>query len=368
MNNKIKIPIAKPYLDDSDKKIISSVLDSDFLSGGPYLKKFEEKFAEFIKTPFSCAVSSGTAGLHLAVKALGIGPGDEVITSPFSFIASSNCILYEKAKPIFVDIDEDTFNINPEKIEMAITEKTKAILVPHIFGQAAEMDKIMSIAQKHRLMVIEDACESLGALYRKIPVGSFGNVGVFAFYPNKQMTTGEGGMVVTNSQKVDRLCKSLRNQGRSKGDKWLESKILGYNYRLDEMSAALGISQLKKLNWMIKERRKIANLYNKELSVAKGIKIPHIALNRTHTWFVYVIKIFNGKRDLIMKRLSAKGVQTRNYLPVIHLQPFMQKMFGYKHGSFPIAEKISRETLALPMFIGLQKEAIKYICDEIKKN
>jgi len=363
----IKIPIAKPYIDVDDKDSVLKVLESDFLSGGPNLSRFEKNFAKFLDIPFACAVSSGTAGLHLAVKTLGIDDGDEVITTPFSFIASSNCLLYERARPVFVDIEETTFNIDPKKIEATVTKRTKAILVVHIFGQTAQMDEILKIAKKHNLMIIEDACESLGATYKGKMAGTFGDLGVFAFYPNKQMTTGEGGMIVTRFKKHLNLCKSLRNQGRNEDDKWLESEILGYNYRLDEMSAALGISQLKKLNWMIEERREIARQYNKQLANMQWVKTPNVGIDRTHTWFVYVIRVTNGKRDAVVKRLFKKGIQTRNYLPSIHLQPFMRKMFNYNDGDFPISEKVSSETLALPIFVGLKAKDIKYVCDEIRK-
>lgn len=365
--DKIKIPIARPYIDDGDRHEVMSVLKSHTLSQGPYLLEFEKNFAKFVGSSGGCAVSSGTAGLHLAVKALGIGDGDEVITSPFSFVASSNCLLYERAIPVFVDIEETTFNIDQKKIEAAITKKTKAILVVDIFGQTAQMDKITEIARKHNLKIIEDACESLGAKYKGKDAGTFGDVGVFAFYPNKQMTTGEGGMIVSNSENLLGLVKSLRNQGRSEGDRWLESEILGFNYRLDEMSAALGVSQLKKLPFMIEGRIRVAESYNQGLAGVDWIKTPGIGSDRTHTWFVYVIRVGNGKRDILIKRLAEKGIQTRNYLPSIHLQPFMKKVFGFKKGDFPICEKISSETLALPIFVGLSSKDIKYVCDEIKK-
>lgn len=363
----IKIPIAKPYIDDADRKMVASVLQSDSLSNGPYLEKFERNFADYLNSRFACAVSSGTAGLHLAVKALGISNGDEVITSPFSFIASSNCLLYERAKPVFVDIEETTFNINPEKIEAAITNKTKAILLVHIFGQTGQMDKILKIAKKYNLKILEDACESLGATFDDKMAGTFGKIGVFAFYPNKQITTGEGGMIVSDNEKLIRFCKSLRNQGRAEGDEWLESEILGYNYRLDEMSASLGVSQLGKIDFLIEERRKVANMYTRELSSIKWLLTPKIGKERTHTWFVYVIRVTNGKRDVIAKKLAQKGIQTRNYLPPVHLQPFMSKMFEYKKGDFPVSEKVSSQTLALPIFVGLRAKDIKYICDEIRK-
>lgn len=369
----IKIPLSRPYIDNKDRKAVDAVLRTDFLSLGPKLVEFEDNFATYIGIEGSCAVSSGTAGLHLAVKALGIGIGDEVITSPFSFIASSNCLLYEGAKPVFVDIDETTFNMDPTKIESVITKRTKAILVVHIFGQTAQMDQIMEIAKKHNLKIIEDACESLGARFKGKVAGTFGDLGIFAFYPNKQMTTGEGGMIVSNSKKLLSVVKSLRNQGRVESkkqsfssNKWLKSEILGYNYRLDEMSCALGISQLKKIKFMIGQRRRVASTYNRVLSGLQWILQPQIGTERTHTWFVYVVRITNGKRNLIINKLAKKGIQTRNYLPVIHLQPFMKKMFGFKKGDFPVCEKISSETLALPIFVGLSTKDIKYVCDEIK--
>lgn len=369
-----KIQIAKPYIDDSDKKAVLDVLESGWLSLGPKYKQFEKDMASYVGSKYSCAVSSGTAGLHLAVIALGLKEGDEVITSPFSFVASSNCLLYEKVKPVFVDIEEETFNLDPEKIEAAITKKTKAILVVHIFGQSSRMDKIMKIAKKYKLKVIEDSCESLGASFKGKMTGTFGDIGVYSFYPNKQMTTGEGAVIVTDSKKLYELCDSLRNQGRglreSKKGKdwdWLMSERIGYNYRMDEMSAALGITQLEKIEWMINERRKIVGLYEKYLNEIKNIMIPTIGEERTHTWFVYVIRILNGKRDKLMHDLTLSGIQVRPYLSVIHLQTFMKKMFGYKKGDFPIAEKISSQTLALPFYIGLNEEEITLIAKEIKK-
>lgn len=263
---KIKIPLSKPYIDKSDRTGVDEVLKSGILSLGPRLKKFEQDFASYLGVKYSCGVSSGTAGLHIAVKALGIRKGDEVITSPFSFIASSNCLLYEGIKPVFVDIEEKTFNIDPSKIEKAITKKTKAILVAHIFGQSADMDSILEIAKTYKLKIIEDACESVGSTYKDKKTGSLGDVSVFAFYPNKQMTTGEGGILTTNSESIYKLALSLRNQGRSLKNDWLTHERLGYNYRMDEMSASLGITQLKKLDWMIQEKEKIANLYFKHLS------------------------------------------------------------------------------------------------------
>lgn len=368
MKNKPKfIKVAAPYIDKEDIAGVVDVLKSGWLSLGPHYQAFEKKMAAYVGQTYACTVSSGTAGLHLAVIALGLKEGDEVITSPFSFIASSNCLLYEKVKPIFVDIEEKTFNIDPEKIQKAITKKTRALLPVHIFGQPAQMDQIMTTARKYKLRVIEDACESLGSDFKSRKSGTFGDVGVYAFYPNKQMTTGEGGMVVTNSKKIYDLVSSLRNQGRGEGSDWLDHVRLGYNYRMDEMSAVLGATQLKKLDWMIEKKRQIVKWYEDFLGETKNIILPKVGDDRTHTWFVYVIRITNGKRNEVYEKLNKKGIQVKTYLPVIHLQPFMKKMYGYKKGDFPVAELVSSQTLALPFYIGLTKKEVGYIAQEIIK-
>lgn len=368
MSKKSFIQIAKPYINKKDRDGVMSVLQSGYLSLGPKYQEFERNMARFVGAKYASAVSNGTCGLHLAVKALGLKKGDEVITSPFSFISSSNCLLYEGIKPVFVDIDENTYNMDPKKIEKAITKRTKAILVVHIFGQSADMTEILRIAKKHNLKIIEDACESLGSKYKGKATGTLGDVGVYAFYPNKQMTTGEGGIIVSNSRQIIDLCNSMRNQGRNKEGSWLIHERIGYNYRMDEMSASLGVTQLEKLQWMIGKKRKIVNWYNSYLNKISNISIPKIGKNRTHSWFVYVIRITNGKRNSTLNKLQKKGIQTKPYLPVIHLQPFMKKMLHYKKGDFPIAEKVSSETLALPFFIGLTKKQIAYISDSVIKS
>ena len=363
-------PVARPYITAEDKKSVLAVLNTDNLSLGPKYREFEKKFARKIGVKYACAVSSGTAGLHLALLASGIGAGDEVITTSFSFVASANTILYVGAKPIFVDIDPATYNLDASKIEAKITKKTKAILAVHIFGQPCEMDPIRRIAKKYKLQIIEDACESISATYKGKQTGTFGTAGIFAFYPNKQMTTGEGGMIVTNNKKIYEMCDSLRNQGRPKNDQWLDHKYLGYNYRLDEMSAALGISQLKKLDFMIKERRKIAGWYNEILKSESGlIQAPATAVKNTHSWFVYVVKIKNKKinRDELIKSLKKSGICARPYLPSIHLFDFYKKKFGYKLGDFPVAEEISAYGLALPIYLGLTKSDCLYIINKLKK-
>ena len=363
-----KYPIAKPYIADSDRKAILRVLCTDHLSLGPKYVEFEKKFAKKIGTKYACTVSSGTAGLHLAMVAAGIGLGDEVITTPFSFVASANCILYVGATPIFVDVDPRTFNIDPKKIEEKITKKTKAILVVHIFGQSADMDPIMRIARKHKLKVIEDACESIAAKYKGKNTGTFGESAVFAFYPNKQMTTGEGGMLVTNDQKIYKLCSSLRNQGRAENMQWLDHQYLGYNYRMDEMSAALGLAQLTRLDYMIRQRSIISGLYNKYFSKYSDlIQVPQVARNNTHTWFVYVIRIKTSKikRDNLIGLLAKQGISTKPYLPSIHLFSFYKDKFGFKKGDFPVSESVSDSSLALPFYIGLKEPDIKYIANKV---
>lgn len=359
--------VAKPSIQKEDIGEVVSVLKSGQLSLGPKHLEFEKLFAKKIGAKYAVAVSSGTAGLHLVMLAAGIGEGDEVITSPFSFVASANCILYVGAKPIFVDVDPETFNIDPEKIEEKITKKTKAILVVHIFGQPADMDPILKIAKKHKLKIVEDACESVLAEYKGKKVGTFGESTVFAFYPNKQMTTGEGGMITTNSEKVYKLCKSLANQGRTDNMQWLDHEYLGYNYRMDEMSAALGLSQLRYLPFFIKERRKIAKWYNQCLEQHRDlVEVPAIAPSNTHTWFAYVVKLKEARyRGAVINALNKVGVASKVYLPSIHLFNFYKKRFGYKKGDYPISEDISASSLALPFYVGLTKKDIKYISNRL---
>ncbi|OHA42086.1 MAG: hypothetical protein A3H68_03215 [Candidatus Taylorbacteria bacterium RIFCSPLOWO2_02_FULL_46_40] len=361
-------PIARPLISKTGERGVLGVLRSGCLSLGPKLEEFEYKFKKMVGTKYACAVSSGTAGLHLTMIAAGIGPGDEVITSPFSFIASSNAVLYVGAKPVFTDIDPVTYNMDPSKIEEKITPKTKAILVVHIFGQSAAMSPIIKIAKKHKLKIIEDACESILATYKGKNVGTFGESAVFAFYPNKQMTTGEGGMIVTNSKKIYKLCSSLRNQGRSSNIQWLDHKYLGYNYRMAEMNAALGISQLAILGSLIEKRRKVAKLYERYLQKFAGmVELPAVAKDNTHSWFVYVVRVKNPKikRNNLIKLLAERGIATKPYLPSIHLFSFYKELTGHRKGDFPISEMISDTSLALPFYPGLGENDVKYICRNV---
>ncbi len=365
------IPLSSPDITQKEVETINQVLSTPFLSIGPKIKEFEQKIAYFVGTKYAVAVNSGTSGLHLCVRSLDIKDGDEVITTPFSFIASANCILFERAKPVFVDIDENTLCIDVNKIEEKITKKTKAILPVHIFGHPCQMDKIMEIARKYNLKVIEDACESIGAGYKEKKVGSFGNCGVFAFYPNKQITTAEGGMIVTDNEEIAKLCQSMRNQGRDEGDAWLSHSRLGYNYRMSELSAALGVTQMERVEELLEKRKRVAEFYNEKLSKIEGIKIPYVSPEVKISWFVYVIRLDEKRfsredRDEIIQQLKQKGINCRDYFPPIHLEPFYVKMFGYKKGDFPVTERISDTTIALPFYNNLTERQTDYICENLK--
>lgn len=366
-------PLAKPHIGKEEERTVLKTLRSGVLSMGKNISAFEKAFAEFVGTKYAVAVSSGTAGLHLALIGAGIGPGDEVITSPFSFVASANAILYVGATPVFADIDPQTYNIDPRNIESKITSRTKAILIVHIFGQSADMNPIFALAKKRKLKIIEDACESVGATYtvgkggKARMVGTFGESGVFAFYPNKQMTTGEGGMIVTNSKKLDALFRSLRNQGRGENMQWLSHERLGYNYRMDEMSAALGLVQLRKIRFLIHERQKVAGWYHRLFSrETRDIRPLTVAHGNTNTWFVYPVLLPRKvSRDRVIRRMEKRGISTKPYLPSIHLFGFYKKRFGFKKGDFPISEEISERVLALPFYIGLIKKDTEYIVNTL---
>jgi len=361
------IPVSKPDIREEDINAVVEVLKSGRLSLGPKLKEFEDNFKDLIGTKYAIAVNSGTSGLHLCMKSLNLKKGDEVITTPFSFISSANCVLYEGAKPVFVDVDDKTFNIDVNQIEKKINEKTKAILPVHVFGHPCDMKEILRLSDKYNLDIVEDACESIGSAYNGRKVGTFGRASVFAFYPNKQMTTGEGGMICTNSQRVYNLCKSLRDQGRTDSGQWFSHDYLGYNYRLNDMSCALGVSQLKRFNDLIKERKKLANLYNDLFSDICGLVPPYVENYADHSWFVYVVKLDKHiNRDKLILVLNRKGVQTRPYFPAIHLQPLYKSMFGYKEGVFPITERLSQSSLALPFFVGLSEDDVHNVYKEIK--
>jgi len=318
-------------------------------------------------------VSSGTAGLHAAVIAAGIQDGDNVITTPFSFVASANCILYERANPIFVDIDSETLNIDPERIEDKVKEiratgrEVKAILPVHIFGQPCDMDPIMEIAERYGLVVLEDACEAIGAEYHRRKVGTFGLASVFSFYPNKQITLGEGGVIVTDDEEFAETCRSIRNQGRGRDGTWLQHVRLGYNYRLAEMAAAMGVAQLERIDELLEKRELVARRYTDQLSEIPGLRVPSISPETTRmSWFVYVIQLdANLDRERIMEHLEARGIATRPYFASIHLQPFYQSLNVNKKGSLPVTEMVASTSLALPFYGNMTEEEVDFVCKNL---
>jgi len=356
-----------PDITTKEIQNVVRVMQSRNLSIGSQTTMLEDLIAAECKTNHAVAVVNGTAGLHLCMVAAGIKPGDEVITTPFSFISSSNCILFERAKPVFVDIEPVTLGINPDMIESAITERTKAIVVVHVFGQPSDMDPIMEVASKHNLLVIEDACEAIGAQYKGKYAGSIGKAGTFAFYPNKQVTTGEGAMIVTDDEEWANLFRSLRNQGRDKFDGWLNHSRLGYNYRMSELNAAVGVVQIKRLNELLQKRAAVAAEYNKMISAINGVASLTIAPTTTRmSWFVYVIRIAPDiDRDLIINLLAEKGIPSRPYFSPIHLQPFYRKMFGFKPGDFPLSEAAGSSIIALPFHANMKKDEIEVVCSAL---
>ena len=330
------------------------VLRSGRLSLGPKGPRFERMVADAVAAPFCAAVSSGTAGLHLCMRLAGIKPGDEVITSPYSFVASANCAMYEGAKPVFADIDPSTYNLDPAAVEAAITERTKAIVAVDIFGYPCELDELRAICERHAIALVEDACEALGALYKGRPLGSHGHPAVFAFYPNKQITTGEGGAVTTGSAAEHELLVSLRNQGRLETSSWLQHGRFGFNYRLDDLSAALGIGQLEKLDRILEGRREVAARYGDLLAGLEVERPLTDDADHVRSWFVYVVKLPAGvDRDGLIRRMGEQGVDCAPYLPSIHLQSYMRERFGFREGMCPISEDCSDRTLAIPFHARL---------------
>ena len=349
------IGLSAPYVDEAEEEAVLEVLRSGRLALGPMTDRFEEALAERVGAPYVAAVSSGTTGLHLCVRMAGISSGDEVVTTPLSFIASANAILYEGGTPVFVDVDERTLNLDPEAVEAAVTPRTKALVLVDLFGYPLDIDAFQEIAERNGLAVIEDACEALGATYRGRPVGSFGPPAVFAFYPNKQITTGEGGAVALHSEEEWELVKSLANHGRTDRGETFSHERLGYNYRLDELSAALGVVQLGKLDEILPLRDEVAGRYNDLLADVEGVRLlcPDDEVHR-RSWFVYVVLLQPpADRSAVMASLAAEGIASKPYLPAIHLQPAYSRRFGFKEGMFPVAEAAGAQGLALPFHTGL---------------
>lgn len=365
-----RIHLSRPDIGQAEIDAVCEVLGGVNLSLGPKLDEFEAEVAKYVGRKRGVAVNSGTSGLFLCMKALGIGHGDEVITTPFTFIASATSIMMAGAKPVFVDIDPANLNIDPAKIEEKITEKTKAILPVVIFGNPAGLDEVCDIAAKHKLAVIEDSCEGLGSVLGGKKVGSFGTVSVFGFYPNKQITTGEGGMILTDDDGLADICVSLRNQGRSKAGGWLGHERLGYNFRLSDINCALGIVQLSRLDDFIAKRRHVAGMYQQLLADDDRLIIPREADDCRMAWFVFVVRMAEKysikQRDAILHGMLERGIQVSNYFPPVHLQPFMVEKFGYKEGDFAITDSVCKSTIALPFHNNLSQKEVEIVAAELK--
>ena len=391
----IPIPMSSPDVTDAELQAVLQVLRTPVLSIGPQLKAFEQALASYTGTRYAIGVNSGTSGLHLCVIAAGVKEDDLIITSPFSFIASANCILYERAIPVFVDVDPLTGNIDPVQVAEAVesigrgrqdagnwlppalrgsrptaaSSRLRAILPVHAFGQPADMDPLLDMARQHDLAMIEDACEAIGAEYKGRRAGTLSDAAVFAFYPNKQITTGEGGMIVTDNEERANLFRSLRNQGRDIFDAWLNHTRLGYNYRLDEMSAALGLVQVGRIEELLAKRERVAGWYNERLGDVELIERPHIAPATTRmSWFVYVVRIWPpAKRDEVMRQLDEAGIPSRPYFTPIHLQPFYRQTFGYQPGDFPVTEYLGDVSLALPFSSVMTEQQVDFVCDRLRR-
>jgi perosamine synthetase len=368
---KREVSLSGPDITQREIDAVAAVLRTPQLSLGPKLGEFEQAFCRRLGVKHAIACNSGTSGLHLIWKSLGIGRGDEVITTPFSFIASSNSILFDGARAVFVDIESDTWQIDAKRIESAITPRTKALLPVDVFGSAPDMESIWAIARRHKLRVVEDSCEALGTQVRGRPAGTIGEVGVFGFYPNKQITTGEGGMVVTNDDQIAFVVRSLRNQGRDPDAGWLQHARLGFNFRLDEMSCALGEVQMKRLDEILARRAQVAAWYTERLADEKRISMQRIPREVKLSWFVFVVRLAErygqGDRDRILGQLREAGIGCSNYFTPIHLQPFYQRDYGYKLGDFPITEALSARTVALPFHNGLTESDVDYVVSALRR-
>lgn len=376
------IPLAKPVLGPEEEAAVIEALRSGQLSLGPKVGEFERLFAQRLATRsaggraslHASAVSSGTAGLHLALRAAGVKDGDEVVTSPFSFVASANAVLYERATPVFADIDSVTLNLDPVAAEAAITERTKAILPVHIFGYPADMEAFEKIAEKHGLALVEDACEALGAVHGDgMPVGGRGHPAVFGFYANKQLTTGEGGMVVVGEEAVKQRIDSERNQGRAPDMGWLDHDRLGFNYRLSDIACAIGVAQMGHLEEMLEARARVAELYREALAGVEGLTLPcddgaAAGTGARRGWFVFVVQLPPGvDRDEVVRRLRAGGVQSKPYLPAIHTMLFYRERFGYRGGMFPTCEDVAARSIALPFWPGMGEAEIERVAASLKR-
>jgi len=362
-----QIPLARPDVGAREEELILEVLRCGQLSLGPMGERFEREFAAWLGVEDAVMVSSGTTALHLGVRSLGWGDGDEVVTSPFSFVASANCLLYENAKPVFVDVEEETLDIDPAAAAAAVGERTVGLLPVHIFGYPAAMPELEALARRHGLAILEDACEALGAVDSEgRKVGARGNLATFAFYANKQMTTGEGGMIVPRDAGEAARLRSERNQGRAVDMGWLDHDRLGFNYRLSDLAAALGVAQVEKLDSLLERRAQVARMYEERLAEVEGVRTPMPAHgSELRSWFVYTVRLPEGAdRDATIARLGERGVASKAYLPCIHLFPHLREL-GYREGQFPVAEAASADSLALPFFPAMGAAQVERVCQEL---
>ena len=365
----MRIPLSAPEITEQDIEAVTGVLRTSSLSLGPKVGEFERSISHYVGASDAIAVNSGTSGLHLCIRALGISEGDEVVVPSFTFIAVANAVRYEKATPVFVDIDSQTLNLDPSLLEQAITPRTRAIIVVHTFGCPAELTTILQIARRHGLFVIEDACEAIGAEFEGRKVGALGDVGVFAFYPNKQITTGEGGAVVTNNPEIALKVRKLRNQGREESEEWFQHTELGYNYRISDINCALGIEQLKRINSILDRRESIARQYDQILRCNPDLKLPSMALPRCRiSWFVYVVRLSDRfdevQRDWVLCEMKMRGIALGRYFAPIHLQPIYQSCTD-KKAVLPVTEFHASRSLALPFFNRIREEEIIEVCQTL---
>ena len=363
-----EIPLARPLLDEREEELVLEVLRSGRLSLGPTIDRFEELLAERVGAPYVAAVSSGTAGLHLLARIAGLGPGDEAITSPISFASSANCFIFEGAAPVFADVDSQTLNLDPDALEAAITPRTKAVVAVDMFGYPCELDEIRAICDRHGLTLIEDAAEALGAEYKGRPIGSQGPSGVFGFYPNKQLATGEGGVVFTHSEETWQLVRSMRNQGRDyEGGAWFHHVRLGWNYRWTDVQAAIGIGQLEKLHRLLALRSEAAARYGRLLADVDVELLCGDDDEHRRSWFVYVVALPRGiDRAGVMDELRAAGIGTAEYVPCVHLQPYMRETYGFAEGLCPVAEDFASRSIALPFYPQLEAEDQERVVETLR--